>query len=116
MRTTEPRHKKAVAALWVFKASHISSECMCILTVHAQKVLEEKGYIYKGKHEGWYAVSDEAFYADNQVQEIQDPKTGEKMMVIDSTTSWQQNVSQIQNIIGCYRVWQKGGMDRRGEL
>ncbi|KAL1935512.1 hypothetical protein VTP01DRAFT_4652 [Rhizomucor pusillus] len=61
MRTTEPRHKKAVAALW--------------------KALEEKGYIYKGKHEGWYAVSDEAFYADNQVQEIHDPNTGEKMMV-----------------------------------
>ena len=46
-----------------------------------QTELEKKGYIYKGKHEGWYAVSDEAFYASNQVQEVIDEKTGEKIMV-----------------------------------
>ncbi|KAI9260559.1 tRNA synthetases class I (M)-domain-containing protein [Phascolomyces articulosus] len=68
IRTTEPRHAKAVAALWT--------------------ELEKKGYIYKGKHEGWYAVSDEAFYASNQVQEAVDEKTGEKIMV--STESGQR--------------------------
>ena len=48
---------------------------------YIQAELEKKGYIYKGKHEGWYAVSDEAFYASNQVQETIDEKTGEKIMV-----------------------------------
>lgn len=46
-----------------------------------KNILLENGYIYKGKHEGWYAVSDEAFYAQNQVQEVVDEKTGEKIMV-----------------------------------
>ncbi|KAF7731198.1 Methionine--tRNA ligase, mitochondrial [Apophysomyces ossiformis] len=60
IRTTEERHAKAVHALW--------------------GALEKAGYIYKGKHEGWYAVSDEAFYASNQVQEIVD-EAGNKIMV-----------------------------------
>lgn len=46
-----------------------------------QDQLLKNGYLYKGKHEGWYAVSDEAFYANNQVQESVDEKTGEKIMV-----------------------------------
>ncbi|ORZ25941.1 tRNA synthetases class I (M)-domain-containing protein, partial [Absidia repens] len=60
MRTTEPRHAVAVSHLW--------------------NTLVESGYIYKGQHEGWYAISDEAFYPDNQVHEITDDK-GETMMV-----------------------------------
>ncbi|KAI9279190.1 tRNA synthetases class I (M)-domain-containing protein [Sporodiniella umbellata] len=60
-RTTNEEHKIAVRALW--------------------KQLLEKGYIYKGKHEGWYAVSDEAFYTASQVHEVTDEKTGEKVMV-----------------------------------
>lgn len=60
-RTTNKHHAVAVHNLW--------------------NVLLEKGYLYKGKHEGWYAVSDEAFYANNQVQEVVDEKTGEKIMV-----------------------------------
>jgi methionyl-tRNA synthetase len=43
--------------------------------------LEENGYIYKGKHEGWYSISDEAFYTSGQVQEAVDEKTGKKVMV-----------------------------------
>ncbi|KAL0084661.1 tRNA synthetases class I (M)-domain-containing protein [Phycomyces blakesleeanus] len=61
IRTTEKRHAEAVKELW--------------------GVLLKNGYIYKGKHEGWYAVSDEAFYASNQVHEVEDSKTGEKTMV-----------------------------------
>ncbi|KAI8981719.1 tRNA synthetases class I (M)-domain-containing protein [Mycotypha africana] len=60
-RTTSPTHKKAVKELW--------------------NTLLKNGYLYKGKHEGWYAVSDEAFYAPNQVKEVTDEKTGEKTMV-----------------------------------
>ncbi len=42
IRTTEPRHKTAAQALW--------------------KKLADKGDIYLGKYEGWYAVKDEAYY------------------------------------------------------
>ncbi|KAI8581281.1 hypothetical protein K450DRAFT_233966 [Umbelopsis ramanniana AG] len=61
MRTTETRHHKAVAKIW--------------------NILEENGYIYKGKHEGWYSISDEAFYTSGQVQEAVDEKTGKKVMI-----------------------------------
>ncbi|KAG2199540.1 hypothetical protein INT46_001240 [Mucor plumbeus] len=60
-RTTNKHHIKSVNELW--------------------NQLLKNGYLYKGKHEGWYAVSDEAFYANNQVQESVDEKTGEKIMV-----------------------------------
>ncbi|KAI8099181.1 tRNA synthetases class I (M)-domain-containing protein [Halteromyces radiatus] len=67
MRTTEPRHAKAVSHLW--------------------NALLNAGYIYKGQHEGWYAISDEAFYPDNQVHKITDEQ-GNDMMV--STESGQR--------------------------
>ncbi|KAJ1550533.1 methionyl-tRNA synthetase, partial [Nowakowskiella sp. JEL0078] len=47
IRTTEKRHYDAVT-----------------------KRLKESGYIYKGKHEGWYCVSDETFYPVKQVIEV----------------------------------------------
>ncbi|KAI8911925.1 tRNA synthetases class I (M)-domain-containing protein [Powellomyces hirtus] len=49
IRTTEPRHKRTVWSLW--------------------ETLKNAGYIYKGSHEGWYAVSDETFYPLSQVEE-----------------------------------------------
>ncbi|KAF9305622.1 methionyl-tRNA synthetase [Mortierella antarctica] len=58
IRTTEPQHAVAVKDLW--------------------NRLWEKGYIYKGQHEGWYSVSDEAFYASTQVEEKTNEKTGAK--------------------------------------
>ncbi|KAI9315907.1 tRNA synthetases class I (M)-domain-containing protein [Dichotomocladium elegans] len=61
MRTTDVDHKNTVAHLWA--------------------ELEKNGYIYKGNHEGWYAVSDEAFYANNQVEKTTDAETGESIMV-----------------------------------
>ncbi|KAI8818075.1 tRNA synthetases class I (M)-domain-containing protein [Fimicolochytrium jonesii] len=50
IRTTEPRQKRAVQALWTD--------------------LRDRGYIYKGTHEGWYSVSDETFYPATQVEEV----------------------------------------------
>ena len=38
------------------------------------------GHIYKGKYEGWYSVSDEAFLTDSQVTESID-RSGQKAMV-----------------------------------
>ncbi|KAE8245054.1 hypothetical protein A4X13_0g6108 [Tilletia indica] len=59
IRTTEPQHAEAVREIW--------------------RRLQEGGYIYKGEHSGWYSVSDEAFYTDQQVHE-RISKTGEKYM------------------------------------
>jgi methionyl-tRNA synthetase len=49
IRTTEPRHKDACAALW--------------------QELERRGEIYLGHYEGWYAVRDEAFYGPDELTE-----------------------------------------------
>lgn len=81
MRTTDENHKRTVAALWVKITHTILIWDFIHFILLFQGELEKNGYIYKGKHEGWYAVSDEAFYASNQVQEVVDEKTGEKYMV-----------------------------------
>ncbi len=47
IRTTEPRHKQACAALW--------------------RRLREAGEIYLGHYEGWYALRDEAFYGEDEL-------------------------------------------------
>lgn len=54
IRTTDHDHIKAAQQLWT--------------------ILQEKGYIYKGEHSGWYCVSDETFYPETQVSK--DPTTG----------------------------------------
>ena len=36
-------------------------------------VLQEKGLLYKGQHEGWYSVPDETFLTDKQV--VDRPRT-----------------------------------------
>ena len=46
-----------------------------------QFLLQEKGLVYEEKHEGWYSVTDEAFYPQSAVQPYLDPPTGRKMMV-----------------------------------
>ena len=47
IRTTEPRHIKAAQALWTR--------------------LINNGAIYLGEYAGWYAVRDEAFYAESEI-------------------------------------------------
>ncbi len=47
IRTTEDRHIKSVQHLW--------------------NVLEKNGDIYLSKYSGWYSVSDEAFYSDDEI-------------------------------------------------
>lgn len=54
IRTTEERHKEGARALWTR--------------------LQDKGMIYKGSYEGWYAVSDEAFYNEDETQLREDGK------------------------------------------
>ena len=54
IRTTEKRHKISVQELW--------------------KNLYENGDIYLSKYSGWYSVSDEAFYNDNEIEELNGKK------------------------------------------
>ncbi len=54
IRTTEKRHIEAVRALWLR--------------------LKERGEIYLSKYSGWYAVRDEAFYAEDELKDTQDGK------------------------------------------
>ncbi len=54
IRTTENRHKKSVQNFW--------------------KELENNGDIYLSKYSGWYSVSDEAFYSDDEIEEIDGKK------------------------------------------
>ncbi|WP_419897027.1 methionine--tRNA ligase [Roseomonas sp. USHLN139] len=64
IRTTEERHKLACAALW--------------------KRLEERGEIYLGHYEGWYAVRDEAFYGPDEITE----KNGQKFAPTGAPVEW----------------------------
>ena len=54
IRTTEKRHFKSVQHLW--------------------KELEKNDEIYLSKYSGWYSVSDEAFYNDDEIEEIDGKK------------------------------------------
>ena len=65
IRTTEQRHKKTVQHLW--------------------SQLEKNGDIYLSKYSGWYSVSDEAFYNEDEIIDKADVKTA-----IDSgsTVEW----------------------------
>ena len=50
IRTTEQRHKESVQYLW--------------------NELKKNDDIYLSKYSGWYSVSDEAFYSDEEIEEI----------------------------------------------
>ncbi|KAL9612813.1 MAG: hypothetical protein Q9167_002596 [Letrouitia subvulpina] len=65
IRTSKPGHRFAVQHFWL--------------------KLQEKGFIYVSKHEGWYSVSDEAFYPPSAVHLTLDPATGRKFMAAMET-------------------------------
>ncbi len=65
IRTTEERHKKTVQYLW--------------------SVLEGNNDIYLSKYSGWYSVSDEAFYNEDEISE----KEGSKIATLSgSLVEW----------------------------
>ena len=65
IRTTEIRHKKSVHHLW--------------------NELKKNDNIYLSKYSGWYSVSDEAFYNENEIEEI----NGRKIAISSkSTVDW----------------------------
>ena len=70
IRTTEERHKKSVQSLW--------------------KELEKNEDIYLSKYSGWYSVSDEAFYTNEEIEEIE----GNKQAIISkSSVEWMDEES-----------------------
>ncbi|MDH5556909.1 MAG: methionine--tRNA ligase [Alphaproteobacteria bacterium] len=52
IRTTEERHKRSTQAIW--------------------KALADNGHIYLGSYAGWYAVRDEAFYTETELEKLPD--------------------------------------------
>ncbi|MDA9709689.1 methionine--tRNA ligase [Candidatus Pelagibacter sp.] len=70
IRTTEKRHYISVQNLWT--------------------ILEKKGEIYLSKYSGWYSVSDEAYYLEDEIYE----KNGVKLAKSsESTVEWVEEES-----------------------
>lgn len=65
IRTTDPDHYAAVAALW--------------------SRLEAAGAIYLGAYEGWYAVRDEAFYGED---ELRTDASGQRIAPSGAPVEW----------------------------
>ena len=80
IRTTEDRHKKTVQHLW--------------------SLLEKNDDIYLSNYSGWYSVSDEAFYNEDEIEEIDGKK------IVKSSKS---NVEWIEEESYFFRLskWQK---------
>ncbi len=80
IRTTELRHKKSVEHLW--------SE------------LEKNDDIYLSNYSGWYSVSDEAFYNEDEIEEIDGIK---KAKLSNSIVEWVEEESYFFRL----SKWQK---------
>jgi methionyl-tRNA synthetase len=82
IRTTEKRHIDTVQRLW--------------------KILEEKNYIYLSKYSGWYSVSDEAFYSEDEIVEENSKKIS---LSTKSLVEWVEEesfffkLSNFQNVL-----------------
>jgi len=70
IRTTESRHIKSVQNLW--------------------NILVKKNEIYLSKYSGWYSVSDEAYYNDNEIKEENDIKVS---VISGSQVEWVEEES-----------------------
>ena len=80
IRTTELRHKKSVEHLW--------------------DELEKNDDIYLSNYSGWYSVSDEAFYNEDEIEEIDGIK---KAKLSNSTVEWVEEESYFFRL----SKWQK---------
>ena len=80
IRTTEDRHKKTVQHLW--------------------SLLEKNDDIYLSNYSGWYSVSDEAFYNEDEIEEIGGEKIAKSSK---STVEWIEEESYFFRL----SKWQK---------
>ena len=84
IRTTEDRHKQSVQNLWI--------------------ELEKNDDIYLSKYSGWYSVSDEAFYTEDEINEID----GKKVAISSkSSVEWMDEESYFFRL----SRWQKPWLD-----
>jgi methionyl-tRNA synthetase len=84
IRTTEERHKKSVQNLW--------------------NKLEKNNDIYLSKYSGWYSVSDEAFYNEDEVEEV----NGKKLAISSkSPVEWVDEESYFFRL----SKWEKSLLD-----
>ncbi|KAM0328508.1 hypothetical protein ACHAQA_004915 [Verticillium albo-atrum] len=67
VRTTDADHMDAVQHFW--------------------HMLRDKGFLYESTHSGWYCVSDECFYAEDEVERAIVPQTGRTIMASIATGS-----------------------------
>jgi methionyl-tRNA synthetase len=87
IRTTEARHIKSVQNLW--------------------NILEKSGDIYLSKYSGWYSVSDEAFYNEDEIIEKNNKKVSsisgsivewvEEESYFFKLSKWQQSLLNYYN-------------------
>jgi methionyl-tRNA synthetase len=77
IRTTEPRHKRACAALW--------------------ERLIERDQIYLETYAGWYAVRDEAFYAESELART---ASGEWVAPTGAPVEWVEEPSYFFRLSG----------------
>ncbi len=70
IRTTEDRHKNIVQRLW--------------------EILSKKDQIYLSKYSGWYSISDEAYYSNDEIIEDDGSK---KAKVSGSSVEWMEEES-----------------------
>ena len=80
IRTTEDRHKKTVQHLW--------------------SLLEKNDDIYLSNYSGWYSVSDEAFYNEDEIEEIDGKKIAKSS---NSNVEWIEEESYFFRL----SKWQK---------
>ncbi len=84
IRTTEPRHIEATQALW--------------------RKIRDNGHIYLGHYEGWYAVRDEAFYAES---ELTKDDNGNKVAPSGAEVEWVKEPSYFFDL----SKWQQPLLD-----
>ena len=84
IRTTEDRHKKSVQNLW--------------------KELEKNDDIYLSKYSGWYSVSDEAFYTEDEIEEVDGNKVAKSS---NSPVEWMDEESYFFRL----SKWEKPLLD-----
>ena len=80
IRTTEERHKKSVQKLW--------------------SILEKNDQLYLSKYAGWYSVSDEAYYNEDEIQDLDGKKVSKSS---GSVVEWMEEESYFFKL----SEWQK---------
>ena len=80
IRTTEERHKKSVQKLW--------------------SILEKNDQLYLSKYAGWYSVSDEAYYSEDEIQDLEGKKVSKNS---GSVVEWMEEESYFFKL----SEWQK---------